>query len=177
MEKEQIKILVKSLEKYFFGYKATETSLKNDSGLELYFFEDWNKKTKIRGIGGGHRHEIGCSFVKYQEKIVKDIRRRLLPAYRDDFFQAKKDQKKRKEQEEKRRLMLEAIALECSGEIRENHGYGRERLVSAENLTVKEYYNGNYKLSLELPFSDVIKLLKELKNEKLTSTTNLGTII
>ena len=84
--------LVKNLEPYFFGYMAEEKTLKNDSGLEFFFHCSWNGKTMVDGLGGKNCHSIGCSFTKPLEKIAKDIKRRLLPAYRDDFFENKREQ-------------------------------------------------------------------------------------
>ncbi len=90
MEDDQINELVKKLEPYFFGYTAKENKLKNDSGLEFLFQDIWGKAT-VSGLGGKSCHSIGCSFTKPLEKIAKDVKRRLLPAYRDDFLNIKKN--------------------------------------------------------------------------------------
>ncbi len=89
MEDGQINELVKNLELHFFGYTAKKNRLKNDSGLEFLFQDIWGKTT-ISGLGGKECHSIGCSFTKPLEKIAKDIKRRRLPAYRDDFLNTRK---------------------------------------------------------------------------------------
>ncbi len=103
MEENQINKLVKSLESHFFGYTAKENKLKNDSGLEFLFQDIWGKTT-VSGLGGKSCHSIGCSFTKPLDKIARDIKRRLLPAYRDDFFEYKK---RTKTNSRKKRLLTE----------------------------------------------------------------------
>lgn len=102
MKNSDIENLVKKLETYFFGYRAQERTLVNDNGMTLSFYSSWNNKTTVSGLGGYHSHTIGCSFSKPLEKIAKDINRRIIPKYKDDFFKKKKDRietKERKKEE------------------------------------------------------------------------------
>ena len=114
MEDKQIFELVKNLEPYFFGYTAKENKLKNDSGLEFLFQDIWGKTT-VSGLGGKNYHKIGCSFTKPLDKIAKDIKRRLLPNYRDEFFKNKREQKELKEKEAFDRKKLAALAQASGG--------------------------------------------------------------
>ena len=100
MKAQEIEILVKNLEPYFHGFSAKENILTNSLGLKLSFQVSWNNKTKVVGIGGKYNHSIGCSFTKPIEKIANDIKRRLLPGYREDYINYKKEQR---EQEERKR--------------------------------------------------------------------------
>ena len=120
MRDEEIFKLVKNLEPYFFGYTAKENRLKNDSGLEFLFQDIWGKTTVV-GLGAKSRHSIGCSFTKPLEKISKDIKRRLLPKYRDDFFENKKEQRELEEKEAFDRKKLAALAQSCGGRIKNQY--------------------------------------------------------
>ena len=120
MTKEEIFKIVKNLEPYFFGYKAKENKLKNKSGLEFLFQDIWGKTTVV-GLGAKSCHSIGCSFRKPLEKIARDIKRRLLPKYRDDFFENKREQKELKEKEAFDRKKLAALAQASGGRIKSQY--------------------------------------------------------
>ena len=167
METAKIHELVKSLEKYFYGFQAEENLLTNDAGLKLLFTETWNKKTKISGIGGKHSHTIGCSFTKSSDKIAKDIRSRLLPDYKEDFFAYKCEKIKYKQKNEEDFLKLKALAQASSGEIKHKYGTSSVQYVCAKNLSIEENYADNYLHTIELNFSDSLKLADFLNRKSL----------
>lgn len=123
MTDEKIHELVKKLETYFIGYKANEKTLKNSNGMELWFRSDWKGKTIVSGLHAKSRHSIGCSFEKPIEKIAKDIRKRLMPEYFDDFFTTKKEKIEQTEMMENDSLKLKAVASVIGGEISRNYGH------------------------------------------------------
>lgn len=170
MEKTNIQNLVKKLEPYFFGYTANDCSLTNELGLELRFFASWNNKTQIRGIGAKHNHSIGCSFTKPLEKIAKDVKRRLIPEYREDFIAYKREESERIEHEAQELLKLEALAQACSGELKDSYWNSRslrDKYVNAESLEIKQNYSGKYEFSIKLDFGDSLKLINILRKKQL----------
>ena len=162
MKTTKIHKLVKSLEKYFYGFKAEENLLTNDAGLKLLFTETWNEKTKVSGIGGKHNHTIGCSFTKSLDKIAKDIRNRLLPDYKEDFFAYKCERIKYKQVNEEKLLKLKALAQASNGEIKDKYGTSSVQYVCANDHSIEEDYEGNYRHTIELDFSDSLKLAEFL---------------
>ncbi len=170
MEDKQINKLVKELEPYFFGYTAKENKLKNDNGLEFLFYCSWNGKTTVSGLGGKDCHSIGCSFTKPLEKIAKDIKRRLLSAYRDDFFEYKKEQNQLKEKEAFDRKKLAALAQVSGGKIRTQYAnhWGKDKYVNFKQGSISQGYDGKYKIKVEADFGEALKIvsvLREIMNQ------------
>ena len=164
MEDNEINKLVKNLEPYFFGYTARENRLKNDSGLEFLFQDIWGKTT-VSGLGGKSYHSIGCSFTKPLEKIAKDIKRRLLPKYRDNFFENKREQKELKDKETFDRKKLAALAQTSGGKIRvqyANH-WGKDKYVNFKWGSISQTYDGKYKIKIEAGFGKALKIVSFLK--------------
>ncbi len=164
MEDNQINKLVKDLEPYFFGYTAKENRLKNDSGLEFLFQDIWGKTT-VSGLGGKNYHKIGCSFTKPLEKIAKDIQRRLLPKYRDDFFENKKEQNQLREKETFNRKKLEALAQASGGKVKTQYSsYWRtDKYATFKDGSVAQSYDGKYKIKVEADFGKALKIVSFLK--------------
>ncbi|MBY0315665.1 MAG: hypothetical protein K2Q26_09110 [Bdellovibrionales bacterium] len=167
MTEENIFQLVKKLEPLFIGYTAQENRLKNSNGMELIFRFGRNNKTTVSGLNAKRSHSIGCSFDKPVEKIFKNIRRRLIPAYHADFFDHKREKLERKDAEEANALKLQAIASIIGGEIGQNYGYrysGNSSAIHAQNASVYETYSGLYEMHLTLDYMNTMKLAKYLKD-------------
>ena len=164
MKDEEIFKLVKNLEPYFFGYTAKENRLKNDSGLEFLFQDIWGKTT-VSGLGGKDCHGIGCSFTKPLGKIAKDIKRRLLPKYRDDFFEYKKEQKELKEKEAFDRKKLAALAQASGGRIKNQYSsyWSTNKYVTFKNGSIAQTYDGKYRVKIEADFGEALKIVSFLK--------------
>jgi len=154
MTSEEINQVVKSLEPLFIGYTATENSLKNSNGMELIFRASWNNKTTVSGLHAGRSHSIGCSFKKSPDKIFKDIRRRLMPSYYEDFFKHKKEKQEREEFKNEKAEKMRAISSVVDGEIRKDYGYSYSsgNFVSAQNLTIYETYSGTLRSNNQARF-------------------------
>lgn len=169
MTDEQISQVVKSLEPLFLGYKATKNSLKNSNGMELFFRSSWNDKTTVSGLHAGRSHSIGCSFKKSPDKIFKDIRKRLMPRYYEDFFKYKKEEQEREEIKNAKAEKMRAISSVIDGEIRKNYGYSYNsgNFVSAQNLSIYETYSGHYEVTIQLDFMTAMKLAQYLKSSNL----------
>lgn len=167
MKKEEIFKLVKELESFFIGYTALGDRLKNSNGMELVFRLDWKGQTRVVGLHASQGHSIGCSFKKPVEKIVKDISRRLIPDYFDDFFLTKRENKERAEFEESEKLKLMAIADAINGQISHDNGHrhvGGPEYIQANNTSIYRAYNGRYEVQLNLSFSDTLKIASFLKS-------------
>lgn len=167
MTKEKINELVKKLEPLFLGYTASESSLKNDNGMELVFRCDWNNKTTVSGFHAKHRHSIGCSFKKSPEKIFKDIRKRLMPEYHKDFFETKREKIAQQEAEEANLQKLKALASVIGGEICNHYGYRNAvglEYANTENISIYQTYRGQYEFKINLSYIDAMKLAQILKN-------------
>ncbi len=164
MKDEEIFKLVKNLEPYFFGYTAKENRLKNDSGLEFLFQDIWGKTT-VSGLGGKNYHKIGCSFTKPLDRIAKDIKRRLLPKYRDDFFENKKEQNQLREKEVFNRKKLEALAQASGGKVKNQYSsYWRtDKYATFKDGSVAQSYDGKYKIKVETDFGKALKVVSFLK--------------
>ena len=164
MRDEEIFKLVKNLEPYFFGYRAKENRLKNDSGLEFLFQDIWGKTTVV-GLGGKSSHSIGCSFKKPLEKIARDIKRRLLPSYRDDFFENKREQREIREKEAFDRKKLAALAQVSGGKVKTQYSsYWRtDKYVTFKNGSIAQNYSGNYKIKIEADFGEALKIVSFLR--------------
>jgi hypothetical protein len=176
MTSEQIQNLVKKLESFFIGFTAVENRLKNSNGMELVFKEDWKGQTIIIGLHAKHGHSIGCSFYKPLEKIFKDIRRRLMPAYHADFFETKKEKIELAEFEEAEKLKLKALASEIDGEICRDYGHrysGNSEYIKANNVSIYQTYNGRYEVQLDLSYFDAMKMAKFLKDFTLVDLTKV----
>ena len=164
MRDEEIFKLVKNLEPYFFGYTAKENRLKNDNGLEFLFQDIWGKTT-VSGLGGKSCHSIGCSFTKPLEKIAKDIKRRLLPKYRDDFFEYKREQNQLREKEVFDRKKLEALAQASGGKVGNQYSYSlrTEKYATFKNGSVSQTYDEKYKIKVEAGFGEALRIVSFLK--------------
>lgn len=169
MKDEKIIELVKRLEPFFIGYKAEEDRLKNSNGMELRFSISWHNKPTVSGLHASRSHSIGCSFEKSCDKIFKDIRKRLMPDYHDDFFKHKRAKQEREEAAHEKAEKLRALASVSDGEVCKNYGYSYNSgsFVSAQNLSVHEDYNGYYNVSIKLRYMDAMKLVKHLKDSQL----------
>ncbi len=165
MEDNQINKFVKNLESHFFGYTAKENKLKNDSGLEFIFQCSWNGKTTVSGLGGKSCHSIGCSFTKPLEKIARDVKCRLLPIYRNDFFEYKKEQNQLKEKEIFDRKKLAALAQTSGGKIRTQYAnhWGKDKYVLFKNGSIEQTYSGKYKIKVEAGFGEALRIVSFLK--------------
>ncbi len=166
MTDEQIKELVKKIEPFFIGFKADGKSLKNSNGMEICFREDWKNKTIVSGLYAKKRHSIGCSFEKPIEKIYKDIRRRLMPEYHEDFFKNKKENIERTEAKELEKQKLLALASVVGGELSYNYGQrysGNSEYVDANNASIYQTYQGLYEFQITLTYFDAMRLAKIIK--------------
>ncbi len=166
MEDSQIYELVKKLEPLFHGYTAKERILENSSGMKLHFSSTWNGKTSISGLGGKKRHSIGCSFTKPLDKIAKDIRRRLLPDYRDDYFENIVERKQRQEKIDSDLLKLKALEDATEGEIRDQYGYSSgpyNKYVNSDYANISQRYNGGYELTILADFTETLDIISFLK--------------
>ncbi len=166
MTQEKIHELVRNLEPFFIGYKADQDRLKNENGMELRFYSDWNNKTTVSGLHAKGRHSIGCSFEKPLEKIFRDVRLRLMPDYHADFFDNRREKIERAELDEANLLKLKALASVIGGEISTQHGYSNaleNKFVDAENATIYQTYSRGYEVKIYLDYIDSMKLAQHLK--------------
>lgn len=163
MNNDQIIELVKKLEPFFLGFSAEERSLKNTNGMELRFFCDWKGKTIVSGLHANKKHSIGCSFDKSHEKIFKDIRKRLMPEYYTDFFEAKREKIERSEREIENKQKLRALASVINGTIERDNHRGDE-FVESSDVSIHQTYYGKYDFKICLNYVDSMKLA-QLLNE------------
>ena len=163
MERENIIKLVKSLESHFYGYKAQECTLINDLGMKVHFSSSWNNKTYVSGLGAKRSYLIGCSFTKPLEKIVKDINKRLIPNYRDDFISYKREQAEALELLDYEQQKFEALAVSCNGEIVSDYGSRHGQYIRAEKLTIHQAYSGDYEITINLNFKKALEPVSLIK--------------
>lgn len=163
-KRERIHRLVKSLEPFFYGFNAIENKLVNNAGLSIAFYDEY-RGTSISGLGGRNTHSIGCSFSKDIEKIAKDIKRRLLPSYRDDFMSCISEKMQCKEKKEKELLLLNAIASACGGKLSSKYDCEHHKEVVCKSLRLEVYqsYSGDYCISLSRDFAGVLDLIESIK--------------
>lgn len=176
MTNEKICELVKRLEPLLIGYCAFDNRLKNSNGMELVFRINWKNQTRVAGLHATNHHSIGCSFDKPIEKIAKDIRRRLIPKYYDDFFKTKRENAERAEFEEAERLRLKALAFAINGQICRNYENvypGNSEYIKTNNASIYQTYNNRYEIRLNLDFSDTIKMAEFLKDFTLVDLTKI----
>ena len=168
MENAEIHKLVKNLENYFFGYVAKQNYLESTSGLKILFRSSWNGKTTIIGLGARRNHSIGCSFTKPLDKIAKDIKKRLMPDYRDDFFEKLRDENIRQEKEQSELMKLKAIAQVSCGIVEDQKFYSRgsgTKYVRSDYANISQTYSGDYELTIRANFGEALKILNFLTCE------------
>ncbi len=166
MKTEQLNEFVKKIEPFFLGYTAEENRLKNSNGMELIFRVDWKNKTTVSGLNAKHRHSIGCSFDKPLEKVFKDIRRRLIPAYHADFFENKREKMEQAEAEHSNSQKLKALASVIGGQVERHYGHrgsANSEYVYSESASIYQTYQGNYEFNIVLEYIDAMRLAKILK--------------
>ena len=154
MTREEVSEVVSTVAPYLYGFKAKEQCLVHDFGYKLLFYDGWNK-SEIVGKDCRRNHRIGCSFKKHPKKIAADIKRRLLPGYREDFLKFKHEKQKDEEKRAQEAQMLKALAYELGGEIINNY-LGEH--VSAKNVKITQAYDGQYKIEALFDFSDALKV-------------------
>ena len=170
MEREDVPKLVAEVSKYFPTYRPTKDGnmLECDLGLTLFFRPGFQSdKGTICGLNAYGNHEIGCTFTKDPKKIAQDIKKRLLPKYRESFLKRKKADLKHDEKKEKIDQELKMFASLTGGKVVESYG-DTDKKVEKANVEINNYYGKDfYVAKIVLTTSKMMKLAKFLKENDL----------
>ncbi len=126
----------------------------------------WNGKTTVSGLGGKGYHSIGCSFTKPLKKIAEDVKRRLLPAYRGDYFEYQREKNRIREKKASDMQKLEALTEASGGDLRDKYGSSQEpynKRIDLEYESISQTYGDKYKLKIEASFGEALKIISFLR--------------